>query len=95
MTLLRNCILLVFTAILQLEAICWINFFLFSLSGAMHGDELEDIFRYKLFESLGIPPLKKGPEHYKLMERMIEIWVNFATFGRVVKFKLSCFIILL
>lgn len=47
----------------------------------MHTDELENLFRQKLYESLNISPLRKGTDPYKLMEQMTAMWVNFATTG--------------
>lgn len=50
------------------------------ISGATHGDELRYLFRMKAIES-SIPPLKEGTVPFKIMEQMIELWVNFATTG--------------
>lgn len=52
-------------------------------SGAAHTDEMDNLFRRKLFESWGLPPLQKGTDPHRLMEQMIEMWVNFATTGYV------------
>lgn len=51
--------------------------------GAVHTDELDNLFRRKLFESWGIPPLQKGTDQHRVMEEMIEMWVNFAKTGFV------------
>ncbi|XP_014227063.1 esterase FE4-like [Trichogramma pretiosum] len=50
--------------------------------GASHFDELSYLFSMRFNELLGIEPLQKGTESYRLMEQMTEMWTNFAKFGR-------------
>ncbi|KAJ8682870.1 hypothetical protein QAD02_018662 [Eretmocerus hayati] len=53
-----------------------------SLKGASHGDELQYLFRPKKFEQSHQMVLKEGTVRYGIMQRMVELWVNFATTGR-------------
>lgn len=50
------------------------------MKGASHGDELAHLFAMKVFEPV-TGHLKEGTVPYKIMEQMIELWVNFATTG--------------
>ncbi|XP_014230192.1 esterase FE4 [Trichogramma pretiosum] len=53
-----------------------------SAKGAAHGDELSQQFRMNMIEKFtGAPLIKDGSIDFKMMERIIEMWVNFATTG--------------
>ncbi|CAB0029994.1 unnamed protein product [Trichogramma brassicae] len=52
------------------------------ISGASHADDLSSLFRYTGLERLfKLKPLEKGTDGYSLMENMVDMWVNFATYG--------------
>ncbi|XP_023317064.1 uncharacterized protein LOC106658523 [Trichogramma pretiosum] len=52
------------------------------ISGASHADDLSSLFRYTGLERLfKLKPLEKGTDNYSLMENMVDMWVNFATYG--------------
>ncbi|KAJ8673191.1 hypothetical protein QAD02_004453 [Eretmocerus hayati] len=54
-----------------------------NMSGASHGDELQHLFRAHLMEQVGLlKPIQKGTPKYRLMEQMVEMWVNFAQTGK-------------
>ncbi|KAL7302333.1 hypothetical protein TKK_0004996 [Trichogramma kaykai] len=49
--------------------------------GAAHADELTNLFRMRAMERFRTKPLLEGFTDYRLMEQMIDMWVNFATTG--------------
>ena len=51
------------------------------MSGAAHGDDVSSLFRMNFVKKYTGYSLKEGTEDFKLMERMIEMWVNFASTG--------------
>ncbi|NP_001165962.1 carboxylesterase clade A, member 6 isoform X1 [Nasonia vitripennis] len=51
-------------------------------SGASHADELPYLFRARQYETMTFDSSKKGTIGHKVMERMIDLWVNFAKTGR-------------
>ncbi|XP_014225292.1 esterase FE4-like [Trichogramma pretiosum] len=53
----------------------------FSGIGAVHGDELSNLFRAYGQEKIGIQTIMPGTLSYRLMEQMIEMWYNFAKDG--------------
>ncbi|KAJ8682866.1 hypothetical protein QAD02_018658 [Eretmocerus hayati] len=52
-----------------------------SLKGAAHADELQHLFRMKMIERFSVQPLREGTESFKLMEQIVDLWVNFAQTG--------------
>ncbi|CAB0037398.1 unnamed protein product [Trichogramma brassicae] len=52
------------------------------IGGTSHGDELQKLFRARLMDTMLAGGLVKGSQAYKVMQRMIEMWVNFSATGR-------------
>lgn len=55
-------------------------------SGTAHFDEVQFLFSMRVYDLLNIERPKPGSISYKVMERMIELWVNFAKHGLVFYF---------
>ncbi|XP_058803728.1 esterase FE4-like [Phymastichus coffea] len=51
------------------------------LKGCCHADEIEYLFHGTFRTKRGCNPHQKGTVSYKVMERMIELWTNFAIYG--------------
>ncbi|XP_058803727.1 esterase FE4-like isoform X2 [Phymastichus coffea] len=49
--------------------------------GACHCDELDYVFYSNFRTQKGFKPFQKGTPSYKVMERMTELWTNFAAHG--------------
>ncbi|XP_058807487.1 esterase FE4-like [Phymastichus coffea] len=52
------------------------------VSGATHMDDLLYQFSIKVYDKLKLEPFKKDSKNYRVMEQMIELWTNFAKYGR-------------
>ena len=51
------------------------------MAGAAHADDLSSLFRMNSVKKYTGYSLQEGTEDFNLMERMIEMWVNFASTG--------------
>nr|AAC36245.1 carboxylesterase [Anisopteromalus calandrae] len=50
--------------------------------GSTHMDELIYLFSMKFQETLNMEPIDKKSPHFRVMEQMVELWTNFAKYGR-------------
>ncbi|XP_023246841.1 esterase FE4-like [Copidosoma floridanum] len=53
-----------------------------TMSGTSHFDEVQYLFSMQIYDILNIERPKPGSISYKIIEQMIELWVNFAKYGR-------------
>jgi carboxylesterase type B len=49
--------------------------------GTAHFDELQYLFSMRIYDLLNIKYAERGTTAYRIIERMTEMWVNFAKYG--------------